>query len=144
VNAGGERLILRAVLDPDGVQLRGIHEGAQLRKHVDDVVRVRRHVASLTLVPALASDKRRARHTVQIVAGIAELVVADVSAQRVAIVTGGRRVEQSSVHIVAHPLADGVGFRESGVIAAGVERGGDIERGSLLSSVMAGPAASTA
>ena len=130
VHAGGEVFVLGTMCDPDGVEMNVVGEGAEEGKNVDDLGGVGRQVG---LVDGGGQLRRRREVESQrdvlgeVEAAVGQGVLADVGAESVAAGAGLGGGCERGVDLFADLLAHGGGGGEIGVVAAGVQRYGDIE-----------------
>jgi hypothetical protein len=117
--------------DPDAVEVDVLGEGAEKRKNVDDLGGVGRKVRLFDRRVELRGriEIERERDVLgEIQARLRESVLADVGAESVAVIAGlGCGGGECLVDLIANRLADRSGVLEVGVIAAGIEGGGEIE-----------------
>jgi hypothetical protein len=123
--------VLRAVRDPDGVEIDILREGAEVRKDIDDLRRVRGHLGFADGGSELwrRIEVERERDVLrEIEARIREVVITDVAAESVAVISRlGRSGGEGLIDLFANLLADRSGGIEVGVVAACVESGGEVE-----------------
>ena len=127
----GEGVVLGVVLEPDGVQVGGLGKGAQDGQNVDDGERVGRHLGLLDKGLELgggAEEKGERDILGELPALVGELVLGHVLADRGLRGGGGGRLGGSLGEVGADLGPHGLRIGEAGVVAAGVEGGGEIEQ----------------
>ena len=132
MQAVDDGVVLRTRGDPDVVQVDFAGEFAQERQDLDHLGRVGRHFGERNAVGQLRRrrDVEGERDVLrEVVAGVRELVLADVGAELVAGVLRLGRGLNRGVDLIANLLADGLGLIEPGVVSAGVQRDSDVEDG---------------
>ena len=108
-----------------------IGEGAQQGKNLHHRRGLRRQIGQIDRGRKLRRGRQvqRERDVLRNVAAcVAERVLAQEEAHRVACVARLRGGGQLLVHLIAHLLPDGVGVGQPRVVAAGVQRGGQREQ----------------
>src|ERR1700682_2106336 len=120
------------MVGPDGVEVDRLGEGAEEGKDVDNLGGVRWQLGLVDAGRELGwrLDVEGERDVLgDVAAAVGERVVTDVGAERVAGIAGLGGGGKCVVHLLPYGEAYGRRGFEVGVVAAGVERSGDVEKG---------------
>jgi hypothetical protein len=131
VHARLQGFVLGAMTKPDVVKVDVCGEGAQQRKNVDHLRGLRRELGLVEIGRERGRRREVERERdvlADVEAGVIEMMQIDVRAERIARSAGRLRGGQGGVDIGADLGADKSRMLEVGVVAAGVERGGDVEK----------------
>jgi len=130
VDALEEIIVIGAMRDPDDVKMNVLDELAQQRKYVDDLSGIGRQ---LGLVDGNCKLRRRQEIECQrnvlgkIEGAVGQGMLADVGAEGIAAGAGFGRGGKFGVDLVTNGRAHRAGGGQVGVVAADVERDGDVE-----------------
>ena len=125
-----EIFVLRAMLGPEGVEMDIVGERAEQRKDVDDLRRVRRQlglVGDRCQLRRRRKVKRERDVLGEVETTVGQGVVADVGAEGITAGASGRRSSQFRVDLLANLPSDRRRCGQIGVVAAGVQRHGNIK-----------------
>jgi hypothetical protein len=131
MHAGGEVFVLRTMFDPDGVEVNIFGEGSEEGKNVNDLRGVGREFGLVYgggQLGRLGQVEGQRDVLGEVLAAVSESVFADIAAESVPAGAGGGGGCNLRVDLFANLSAHGAGVGEIGVVAAGIERHGDVEK----------------